>query len=194
MSLLSSKLQEQKVAYSKAKPYENGQLAPREGWYLIKEIRYQTIAGIEVPIAKALWTNDPKTFLDTSEIDVQLLSLYQSASMGPKHIDRDQLVGKVIKICASGLVEKSPGVSHRYWVQWKTTNLIIPVSTSQDLFFQSFISYEAFERSLTEQQRRDIETAQEYEAEESTWDENPTPDDLDGYDPDNEIPDGSDLD
>jgi hypothetical protein len=194
MSVLNSKIEKLNDAYSEAKPYENGRLAPRAGWYLIKEIRYQTIAGIEVPIAEALWTNDRTTFLENSELEVQLLSLYQSASMGPKHIDRDQLVGKVIKVTASGLVEKSPGISHRYWVIWEISDLKIPVLTSQDLFFQSFTTYEVYEQSLSDKERMSLENMIEQEGDQSAWDENPDMDDLDGYDPDDEMPYGSDLD
>lgn len=137
--MLIRKLKEQlDVNYDSLKPYPNGALAPRPGYYFIKSIEYRKIGDLEIPIAKALWTNNANYFIESELLESQLFSLYQPASLSLTPIDRDELVGKIIAIKEVGILQQVEDRSHRYWVTWDIVYPMMPVLSGQQLFFKQF--------------------------------------------------------
>ncbi len=139
--MLIEKLKEKlTVNYDSLKPYPNGALAPRLGYYLIQSIEYRTIGELEIPIAKALWSNESDYFVEGDPIEIQCFSLYQATSIARTSIDRDELPGKIIVIIESEILQQVNDRGHRYRLTWDVVYPLMPILSSQQLFFKQFFS------------------------------------------------------
>lgn len=137
--MLINKLKEQLGdKYESLKPYPNGALAPRLGYYYIQSIEYRTRGELEIPIAKALWSNKPYYFVKGDPMEIQCFSLYQPTSVARTSIDRDELPGKIIEIIDSEILQQEPGGFHRYKLTWNVVNPMMPILSAQQLFFKQF--------------------------------------------------------
>jgi hypothetical protein len=148
MSLIRILLERQRTKYQQLKPFAKGAIAPRLGYYLIQNIEYKKVDEIEIPIATALWTDNPQFFIEGECLEIQLFSLNQKASKAHTPIDIDELKGKVVEVIDSGILQQTPGGGHRYWVEWDVSREVIPVLTAQQLALKFITSADGLSSTL----------------------------------------------
>lgn len=143
MKLIEIMIQKRKAEYESQQPYSSGHLAPRKGFYLIKGMVRKPLGSFPfnyIPVGICLWSPDGKHFLEGSELDVQLFSLYQAGSNGPKHIAVEELTNKVIEIKGHGFVSQiDQAFKHSLVLTWEISTRKIPVNNATKLSLQSMI-------------------------------------------------------
>lgn len=173
-----------KAEYKAYQPFPNGHLAPRKGFYLIKDISYQSIGAMNgIPVARALWSVEGGMFLEDSEVEIQLVSLYHAEAVGNKELTHNELIGKTINVRQGRSHEMvgPSGINKSYYVLWSVQDLDIPIvcnenkvtsnqSESPDsgiisLFFQTMTgnfeeAMSVFEASLPESTLAEIDKAE----------------------------------
>lgn len=189
--MLIKKLKEQlDVKYNSLKPYPNGALAPRLGYYYIQSIDYRKIGELEIPIAKALWSNDPEYFVEHDPLEIQCFSLYQPISIARTSIDRDELPGKIIEIIDSEILQQEQGGFHRYKLTWDVVYPMMPILPGQQLFVKQFFgasssftqAIESFRNSHPSQILDILDLADDMGVEEEGYDDVNDHDDYGGDD------------
>lgn len=130
MKITENTLNNLKAEYNSWKPFPTGHLAPRRGFYFIKEISYKSIGSIDnVPIAKTHWTSNGMAFFEEVEFKIELLSLFQPSSIGDTYLQYHELVKRVIQIKNGGtkIFENETKSIKYYWVNWTVTLVKIPI-------------------------------------------------------------------
>lgn len=200
MKTYNYQLNNLKADYNYAKPFMNGHLAPRRGFYLIKEINTTSIGATnDVPVAKALWSKDGRAFLEEGIFEIQLLSLFQPSSIGDTFLGYNQLLNCVIQIHKgqTDVIENDTQSIISYWVQWSVVHINIPIisidsakqvtpenNTPKHVNFLSMLEnfdslenlLEANFESLDQNSLNAIQNATYDEGEQSSFDENPLTD------------------
>lgn len=194
--MLIKKLKEQlDVKYNSLKPYPNGALAPRLGYYYIQSIDYRKIGELEIPIAKALWSNDPEYFVEHDPLEIQCFSLYQPISIARTSIDLDELPGKIIEIIDSEILQQEQGGFHRYKLTWDVVYPMMPILSGQQLFVKQFFgasssftqAIESFRKSHPSQILDILDLADDMGVEEEGYDDVNDHDDYGGVDDDEDF-------
>lgn len=99
MSLLSVISTTVLESYKLSQPEDGARFTPRPGYYLILSVFQQEKNGLSFPKAKALYRKSAdEQFISGAEVEIQLLSLFEKSAKGPKDLNKEDLVGKVIVV------------------------------------------------------------------------------------------------
>ncbi len=90
---------ELKKQYNSAKPFPNGNLAPRIGYYFIYAVTSQSIGILKgVPIAEALWSSNLDDLEQGLPVEIQLDSLMLPQAEGPNVTWINEFLDQTIKV------------------------------------------------------------------------------------------------
>lgn len=87
-----------KSAYQKAQVKGAHELAPRVGHYVFQKSKMKTTSkGLEVAVMESLWKplTEP-SFIESLTFEVAIRSFYSINAQGPKHLDSNYLINKMI--------------------------------------------------------------------------------------------------
>lgn len=125
MSQTTTNLIELKRQYDAAKPFANGDLAPRLGKYLIQAVGSQSVGAFsEVPIANALWSPTLDCLEHGLPVTIQLVSLMLQQAIGPVVQKPEEFLDRTIEVNYGMTKEVTEEHScyHIYVVNWRFIN------------------------------------------------------------------------
>ncbi|HQT23997.1 MAG: hypothetical protein B7X86_14370 [Sphingobacteriales bacterium 17-39-43] len=121
----TTNLNELKQQYNAAKPFANGDLAPRLGKYLIQAVGSQSVGAFsDVPIANGLWSPTLDCLEYGLPVTIQLVSLMLPQAIGPVIQRKEEFLGRTIEV-NYGMTKELPeehSCSSIYVVNWRFIN------------------------------------------------------------------------
>lgn len=125
MSKTTTNLNELKQQYNAAKPFANGDLAPRLGKYLIQAVGSQSVGAFsDVPIANGLWSPILDCLENGLPVTIQLVSLMLPQAIGPVVQKPEEFLGRIIEV-NYGMTKKvteEHSCDNIYVVNWRFIN------------------------------------------------------------------------
>lgn len=121
----TTNLIELKRQYDAAKPFANGDLAPRLGKYLIQAVGSQSVGAFsEVPIANGLWSPTLDGLDQGLPVIIQLVSLMLVQAIGPVVQRAEEFLGRTIEVNygMTKEVNEEHSCNNIYVVNWRFIN------------------------------------------------------------------------
>ncbi|RZK26562.1 MAG: hypothetical protein EOO43_02430 [Flavobacterium sp.] len=138
MKLFYQQVERNAKLFAALQPANTGVLCPRVGFYFIESVSYKNIGGKDVPIAKVLWKqNFGDRFLENATQEIALWPLYHKESTGPKNLNAEDLIDKIIKVDSVWhMIEvENRKMVKIHWIEFKASPQYITLQTADILAF-----------------------------------------------------------